>query len=212
MEQVKDPTLEKAHTENDKNSMDPLKLPEPCTQAIMKYLTAKELLKAIEVSKYWKEFIESRNFLMNRVMNNIVVKPSIKDCSRSLINNLFNDNNARTAYKHMRSLLQVDREFEHTKITICPMNYFASTLETLLVDRKCMSYKDYLAKRDESYESIEFKNCDYPKLRMADLGEAWNSFKDSSFKVLTHLRIKIDPDPNSMIFKEFDLDLSRCRN
>lgn len=63
---------------NEDKTMDPLELlPEPCFYRVMQNLPGKELLQAMEVSKSWKQYIETTASLYERAMNQVVFNPNV---------------------------------------------------------------------------------------------------------------------------------------
>lgn len=101
---------------------DPLKLPDPCARAILKCFSGKELLTLMEVSKYWKSYIESSDILMSCAMNGVVAR-----FDKSLI-----DTPLDRDYKHMRALFP---QFNQGTQSLIPLiGRYAHSLETLILE------------------------------------------------------------------------------
>lgn len=174
--------------------MDPLvKLPEPVTNEIMSYLTGKELLSAMEVSKLWRDFIKVRSGLMDK----LVFKPTVESCKLPILNVVY-DEDTKRHYKHLVTPVNLYNKYY---INISPITIFASTLETLVLVPNSIYIEDHqycnqFCKIIKTYDpDLDVEQCDFPKLRM--LTYSFHPYKlpffvlkGFTFPALTHLRIK----------------------
>jgi hypothetical protein len=155
------------------------KLPEPIANEIMKYLNGKELLSAMEVSKYWNDFIKVRSGLMDKV----IFKPKNVICtnpeSTLMIDNVYSEENKRH-YKHIKTPVSL-RKYSF----IYPIALHASTIETLEITEEWHDLYDW-DKIDP-----EVPSCTFVKLKkLIFSAEDWPKFLyNSKFPVLTHLKI-----------------------
>lgn len=177
------PPAKRARKESDDNSVvstDPiLKLPENCRYELMTYLTGKELLTATEVSSQWKKYIEKTSSLMNRAMDQIVVKPDVKGASLALLNSLFDPEREKRPYKHMEA------PFYLHSPAVNPISFFASSLETLKTPYNCSENEESLV---SDKEDNEIAGCTLPNLWKLDYSySTWDRLKKFECPELTHL-------------------------
>lgn len=169
--------------------MDPLKLPEPCANKILSYLTGKELLSAMEVSQYWHDFIKVRG----GVMDKLIFRPPLVVEPLPLMNQVFSVDHYRRLYKHMITPINLRKENEK----INPIGLYASTLETLEVNTKTLACTCFFNEFKSQGKKIE--QCNFPKLRKLtfSLCNLSDLLDGSTFPVLTHLQIKCIADDSS---------------
>jgi hypothetical protein len=180
---------------DDEKSMDPLKLPEPAANKILKYLSGKELVNSMLVSKSWRDFIKVRGSLLDKV----IFKPKYKECVCEYppVEETFSEENKRH-YRHMKATLWLYKEYSRT---LCPITIHASTLRTLTVARDCAE-SWYLWQ-----PQLVLQPCIFPKLWMLsyDLSFSLCNLSEFSFPMLTHLRLSdesnFSPIPISPIVK-----------
>lgn len=187
------PAKRRKIAEDDENCLDPLKLPEPCANEIMSYLTGKELLVAMEVSKFWRDFIKVRSGLMDK----LIFKPTIESCELPILNEVYDEDRKRH-YKHLESTVNLYNKYY---INISPITTFASTLETLVIKPHNRYIEDHMYCNQfckiikVNDPDLDVEPCDFPKLRMLTYTHhpyklPFCLLKGSTFPVLTHLRIK----------------------
>lgn len=157
---------------------------------VMKNLTGKELLMAMEVSESWKDFIGGQSLLINRAVNEVVMIPDLSDCTKSELENMFNKSHEKRPFKHM--IIGSDDPFSwKMEFYLNPALAFAATLETLEI---C---EEYVFEDDEDndfaiYDSIlDDKVEEFPRLRMLKYnGKFYNKLAKFFFPACTHLQIK----------------------
>lgn len=163
-DELKTPPAKRPKNEDDENCTDPIQLPEPCANKIIQYLTGKELLNAMLVSKSWRNFIKMRGSLMDKVL----YKP--KEEEELLVPT---EENKRD-YKHMRGPLIM-------RGVVNPIALYASTLETLEIETD--GY-------DDIGNDYSMYAANYPKLRrLACNVEYLQRLFESSFPALTYLSL-----------------------
>lgn len=161
-DEIKPPPAKRPKNEDDENCTDPIQLPEPCANKIMQYLTVKDLLNAMLVSKAWRDFIKVRGSLMDKLLFN----PNAGD--EQLVPTEENKRN----YKHIKGPLLM-------RAVINPISFYASTLETLK-----------LVPEDDAYKYFNVPACIYPKLQKLTCDVKYLSrLEGSSFPALTYLKV-----------------------
>lgn len=177
------------------SSMDPVRLlPEPFVNEMMGYLSVKELLIAMEVSKRWRNFIKVRSVLLDKTL----LHPANDDFAVREIQSFCSEENKRN-YKHMITQYVLQKKIKYD--VIHPTELYAPTLETLIVDSLQDVFWNDLDGRDdwEEFTSenkyvISHQPCVFPKLRklIFSLNIPFEFFEKCEFPVLTHLAIRKD--------------------
>lgn len=188
------------HFKADESTMDPLvKLEEPIFHKIMKYLSGKQLLKAMTVSAGWKQFIEKRSSLMNRAMDQVVAKVDINNWPISIATYVSFDNSEELRpYRHMKSSVWVRLNTKAFSVA-----RYAATLETLIIPNKnyCRCYD---GDENRKIEQSSVKNCEFLKLRRLAIyqNNAIFCFKNCSFPAVTDLRFSYSDPPKKKSLRD----------
>lgn len=166
----------------------PLKLDE--ILHVLSFLDGKELLEAMEVSQNWKKFIEGQPKLMNRVFNEVVLKPDLSDISPSEVNKILVK---QRPFKHMKSPLIIRKVFDLYR-EVEPIQNYAASLESLVIDDDRDNLSDYIGHVSSDYETWclreKVKGCDFPKLKMLKyFGIFPERLQSFTFPALTHFQI-----------------------
>lgn len=188
----------------DDNLMDPFeKLKEDDILEVMKYLSGKELLQAMEVSKSWKKFIESQKLLMNRAMEEVLVKPNLRNFTLPQVAWTFSHRSEKRAYKHMEAPFKLS-------LNVNPIERHAATLTTLTVkpdnnssnnstaSTKTLEFSQLKSLTIEKCFLLNFMRYSFPVLEFVKLDNVGETLKLSIFD----LRIFLHCCPN---LKELEL-------
>lgn len=169
-----------------KETMDPLvKVPDAFDE-ILKYLTGKELLTAMLVSKGWMEFIESHSKLINQAMDGVIFCPESRVLKLSLLDGSFDKNLTKRPYKHMRGTLNLIFHPEG-KVEFELAHYYPGTLETLEIRGSAHASRDskFLIPFFARYDVKDFEFAKLKKLRCWD----YDDLKWFSYPEVTHLQV-----------------------
>lgn len=190
-EPIGEPAAKRPQSGSDDKAVDlVMKLPENCKYQVMSHLTDEELQVAADVSRSWKRYVEQTRSLLDHAMDQVVLKPRVRGISLPLLNNLFDVNREKRAYKHMQTTFTLHRRFVFSK-TFFPIACYASSLETLVIK----SNDD----QDDSEDKIDcdlsepdrskIEGCEFPKLKKLT-ANFMREIQDSSFPVLEKLMLK----------------------
>lgn len=182
--------------ENSIESIDPVKLPEPCRKKIFQTLTRKELIEATEVSKNWKGYIESRSKLMRPALEETIVKI---DFDQEKLSEISSYRFVERNYKHMviwpynSSLLRQTI----SSMVLYPAFELSSTLKTLTIRLNLDVACDFFQKQFPKLVKLEIDDNSFP----------FNKVPEGSFPELTTLLLECNTtvrDPVSIsTFKKF---------
>lgn len=181
----------------DENDQDPLKLPEPCVKNILQYFNGVEILELMEVSKYWKYYIESSNFLMNRAMDNVEVR--------------FDRDKSLFVYEKSTELLK--RNYKHARVVFPQVSInYADEMDHAVLGRYGFSFESLtltVLALEENYQ-IQIKPVSFTKLKKLkidlenDLPETPDQtlerfFTQSSFPEVTQLFFPLEIIRNEFV-------------
>lgn len=190
IEIVNQNSAKKQKLDVDEIQSDPLKLPEPVRKEILKYFKGKELLEIREVTSYWKSYIESSNFLMNRAMDQIVAR--FLDDDDDHMEQMMRTN---MKVKHMRSFFLKYKVSNDSFLLYPLIEHFAVSLVTIDITMVfCGEFQEDIKDEEVSIPPIKFpllKNleifCD-GKVHHENIHRSMAKFLTcSDFPEVTHL-------------------------
>lgn len=164
-------TAKRPRIESEEISWDPLKLPEPCVRTILSNFSGKELLDVMEVSTYWKNYIESSKFLMNRAMDEVIVW-----LDESMVEAESFEPLLLRRFKHVYTTFPKFSDLRKSLRIFDRMKFYAESLEILNIECGCALVMDGSDPRRLINQEIVMTPSNFSNLQKLSLCNICNNF------------------------------------